>query len=353
MQTRHHSALHGTSAGDIDQALEVEADHMKWWTLVDEHLSDEERTQSVSKAHQVTLIVLRFESVIALHRSVLATSRKNAAYNAALQRCLFASRSIINTLHKALNGFGAFDGSPGQSGYEKTPLLWPSFTWAVWMSMFVIFSAAMEEQIPRDVGLRLADRSVQILRHLALRGSNWPDACIVAIQNLTERLRGSSDRSSLLASRATQPKTPFGDQPVPRSRSINTHTNRDHLQEQTSHTNNRQLRPSSQVTPRMAMSNAADPGLPPSYIHQPYGVSRPVDIDAFNLPQSANMQDGLTNTQLLGPGDFLGISQQFSDNPLSSDEIMHLFNGEDMAYWLGGDAGSNGGNMSYNNTGFY
>ena len=92
MQTRHQSMLHG-SADDVDQALEVEAEHTKWWNMVDEHLSNDEQTQTISKAHQVTLIVLRFESVLALHRSVLATSKKNAAYNAALQRCISASRS--------------------------------------------------------------------------------------------------------------------------------------------------------------------------------------------------------------------------------------------------------------------
>lgn len=157
---------------EADRLMEVEAEHAKWWNTVDEYLSRDECAPNIIKAHQVTLIILRFESVLALHRSILATSPKNSTYNAALQRCISASRSVINTLHKAIQGFGAFDGSPGQRGYESTPLVWPSFTWAVWMSVFIIVFAATENQVPKDTALRLADRSTQILQHLSLRDTS-------------------------------------------------------------------------------------------------------------------------------------------------------------------------------------
>jgi hypothetical protein len=153
MELRHSSTLNSSRSID-DATMNIDADHTKWWNHVDEYLSHGEESMAVNKLHQVTLIVLRFESVIALHRSILATSKKNSAYNAALQRCISASRSIINTLYKALQGFGAFDGSPGQTGYESTPLLWPSFTWAVWMSSFIIIFAATEDQVPRNVAFR-------------------------------------------------------------------------------------------------------------------------------------------------------------------------------------------------------
>jgi hypothetical protein len=153
MELRNRSALKGASNED-DQAMDIDAEHSRWWNIVDEYLSNAEQSQTITKAHQVTLIVLRFESILALHRSILATSKKSSAYNAALQRCISASRSIINTLHSALRGFGAFDGSPGQNGYETTPLLWPSFTWAVWMGAFIVIFAATEEQIPRNVACR-------------------------------------------------------------------------------------------------------------------------------------------------------------------------------------------------------
>jgi hypothetical protein len=159
MENRNRIALRADH-DETDRTLDVEAEHNRWWNTVDEYLSDDEGTRNIIKAHQVTLLVLRFESVLALHRSVLATSQKNSAYNAALQRCISASRSIINTLHKALRGFGAFDGSPGQNGYESTPLVWPSFTWAVWMSVFIVVFAASEGQFARETALRLADRSI-------------------------------------------------------------------------------------------------------------------------------------------------------------------------------------------------
>ncbi|EMD88076.1 hypothetical protein COCC4DRAFT_202411 [Bipolaris maydis ATCC 48331] len=280
MQTRHRTFLHG-SANETEEALEREAEHTRWWNMVDEYLSNEEQVQNISKAHQVTLIVLRFESILALHRSVLAISKKDAAYNVALQRCISASRSIINTLHKALRGFGAFDGSPGQHGYERTPLIWPSFTWAVWMSTFVILSAASEGQVTRDIAIRLSDRSIQILKHLALRGTKWPDACIVAIQNLTARLSKPSTRSSTV---------------VPGAAPVN------------------ESRPTGETSSLLAANN-------PTYDY------------------------------IADPGNFLGIAHQDSDNPLPNEQIMHLFNGEDMNYWWDRDFGPPG-NMAYHNGGF-
>jgi hypothetical protein len=200
--------------------LEIDAEYTKWWNTVDEYFSNDEGTRNIMKAHQVTLIVSRFESVLALHRSVLATSKKSLAYNAALQRCISASRSIINTLHKALRSFGAFDGSPGERGYESTPLVWPSSTWAVWMSTFIIVFAATEGQVSRDNALRLADLSTDILRHLALRGINWPEACIIAVQNFVTRLREGSTRSL-----TAEPGVPSGPREFSASSAATRYTN--------------------------------------------------------------------------------------------------------------------------------
>lgn len=347
MQTRHQSMLHG-STDDIDQALEVEAEHTKWWNTVDEHLSDDQQTQTISKTHQVTLIVLRFESVLALHRSVLATSKKNAAYNAALQRCISASRSIINTLHKALRGFGAFDGSPGQHGYERTPLLWPSFTWAVWMSTFIILSAAAEEQVSRDIALRLSDRSVQILKHLSSRGTSWPDACIVAVQNLAARLDKQSNRGptntsgdgSRTAVRSTRNSSlGFGNVPAQRQTSEARLANHTPIRPnpvtgtntpvgQPQRLNNQSHAASSSTT---FTNTANEPSFPNVHLHH-------TDVQAVN---------SLGTDYLAGAGNFLGIAQQYSDNPLPNEEIMHLFNGEDINYWFGNDSGMAGNSLYY------
>jgi hypothetical protein len=319
MENRNKSALR-ENHNEADKTLEVEAEHNRWWNTVDENLSDDEGTRSIIKAHQVTLIVLRFESVLALHRSVLATSKKNSAYNAALQRCISASRSIINTLHKALRGFGAFDGSPGQHGYESTPLVWPSFTWAVWMSVFIVIFGASEGQFARDTALRLADRSIQILQHLALRGTNWPEACIVAVQNLTTRLRDGSTRNPTIA-------------PGPRESSLLV----DSRDRTTRHNQEHHPASTGQYMPRGAMMPPVLPQNLPS--HAPYASQ--------NLANSADAYSLLnTFTPLNSSSTFLGIAQQSSDNPIPNDDIVHLFNGEDMSFWSGDNLGY-GGNFAF------
>lgn len=338
MENRNKSAMRD-DFNEADQIMEVETEHTRWWNTVDEYLSNDEREPDIVKVHQVTLIVLRFESILALHRSILATSRENIAYNAALQRCISASRSIINTLHKSLKGYGAFDGSPGQNGYESMPLVWPSFTWAVWMSVYIIVFAATEKQVSIDTALRLADRSNQILQHLARRGTNWPEACSVAVKNLTARLRETSTRSSTAAPRLDS-----------RAGTTRSKSNPDMVEEHSQHNRRYQglnevrgmEQPrSGQITPRTSM---APPGLShnfgrtSSYPHQYSGSN----LDAFTFPNTALQNNGfdtssLASAYLGGAGTFLGIAQQSSDNPIPNDEIMHLFNGEDMAYWFNGE----------------
>jgi hypothetical protein len=349
MENRNKSALRD-DYNEADQVMEVEAEHTRWWNTVDEYLSDEEVTKSIIKAHQVTLLVLRFESVLALHRSVLATSKKNSAYNAALQRCISASRSIINTLHKAIKGFGAFDGSPGQRGYESTPLLWPSFTWAVWMSVFIVVFAATEGQVARDTALRLSDRSIQILQHLALRGTNWPEACIVAVQNLTARFRDGSTRSSTAAPGLGYRSNNSSASLVTDSRNGNARRYQDNVHAQT-HYRSIEQRRSGQVTPRGAAM--MPPVLPQNLLnHLPVTSQNSAgSVDSYNIHDTfpySNSTDVVNSAgaYLGGAGTFLGIAQQSSDNPIPNEEIMHLFNGEDMGLWLGETAGY-GGNISF------
>lgn len=313
--------------------MEMDAEHTKWWNTVDEYLSADEGTQNIMKAHQVTLLVLRFESVLALHRSVLATSKKNSAYNAALQRCISASRSIINTLHKAIQGFGAFDGSPGQRGYERTPLVWPSFTWAVWMSVFIIVFAASEGQVAREIAIRLSDRSIQILQHLSLRGTSWPEACIVAVQNLTARLRRSTRSSTaapgagLRRSESSSSITAAASQRQPRPAHGNLRRNDEQA---------RSEQPTRSVT--MAPPGAFQNSFNSMLSAQGAQPSAPIDASALlNTYTQPNGAFHPVSNYLGGAGNFLGIAQQSSDNPIPTDEIMQMFDGEDMGLWFSGN----------------
>lgn len=141
---------------EYDEAVAISAEMTKWWNDVDEYLDSSSSTPlSMSANHRITLIVLRHESVIALNKHVLATSKNVAAYNAALQNCIGAARSIISTLHGALPA--TIDSGISQPPIESASnsgLLWPSFTWAIWMSTFLIIYAANEEQVSQDVAIR-------------------------------------------------------------------------------------------------------------------------------------------------------------------------------------------------------
>ena len=142
---------------EIDEAVIIGAELTKWWNEVEEYLETRSSgTPQISRYHQVTLVVLRHESIIALNKHTLATSKLNSAYNAALQNCISASRSIVTTLHQALETNLDLQSSEAREGSDHAGLLWPSFTWAVWMSVFLVIYAANECQISQAAALRYA-----------------------------------------------------------------------------------------------------------------------------------------------------------------------------------------------------
>lgn len=338
MENRSRSSIKG-NRDDVDNAMQAEAEHAKWWNTVDEYLSNDEQPQTITKIHQVTLIVLRFETILALHRSLLATSRKDAAYNSALQRCITASRSIINTLHKALKGFGAFDGSPGMHGYESTPLFWPSFTWAVWMSTFVIVSAATEEQVPRGVALKLAEKSIEVLRHLALRGTNWPEACIVAIENLSARLNDVSTRSSSVGPRNSSTaasSTAIAQRTAHASREES--MVRGYNYQQTFNPTASQHRVHGPPIQHFASASYQDPTASAMHFNEFVPMNHR-NFDASSHGLDFQNHASLASAHLGGAGNFLGLAQRSSDIPRPGDDIMQLFSGDDMVSWTGSNFG--------------
>ncbi|KFY82162.1 hypothetical protein V500_10769 [Pseudogymnoascus sp. VKM F-4518 (FW-2643)] len=185
-ELRNKSVLYKQT--EVDDAIVIDAKLSKWWNEVDEYLeSSSSGTLPISRYHQVTLVVLRHESIIALNKYTVATSKKGSVYDAALQNCISAARCIISTLHKAL-GRQNINITGAQEAPETCGLLWPSFTWAVWMSAFIMIYAAKEGQVPQNVATRLVDRALEVLEHLTLRGSVWPNACAIAIRDLRAQL---------------------------------------------------------------------------------------------------------------------------------------------------------------------
>lgn len=171
-ELRNRSLAHKST--EHDEAITIEAEMTKWWNDVDELLEPDDPTISaVSDYHRLVLIVSRYEAVIALNKHILATTKNSAAYNSALQNCITAARAIITTIHKAIDTGGCQDGHNGErpEGDVSIGLMWPSFTWAIWMSTFLVIYAANEDQVKYDIAIRYVELStVTILGPLTRTG---------------------------------------------------------------------------------------------------------------------------------------------------------------------------------------
>ena len=135
---------------DPDKATAITAKLTHWWNDV-EDFQDTEDYQHLTYYHRTILTVLKHESVISLNRPTLAASHQGHAYDVALQQCIGSARAIITTLHKAIiprNG--------NESGSSALSLLWPSCTWAVWISTFILFHAASSRHVSGGIVSRYA-----------------------------------------------------------------------------------------------------------------------------------------------------------------------------------------------------
>lgn len=92
---------------------------------------------------------------------------------------------------------------PSEGSTLGALMIWPSFTWAVWMSAFILLYATTEGIVNGRVAGRNVDKSLRILNKLALRGSVWPEASAVAIEDLR----------SILTERSGIPPTPSSTAP--------------------------------------------------------------------------------------------------------------------------------------------
>lgn len=91
----------------------------------------------------MVLILLKHESLISFYRPALAASHKDVEYDVALQKCIGSARSIISNLHSAMKP----ESSRAEALSRSLSLLWPSCTWAVWISTFILFYAANGKHI--------------------------------------------------------------------------------------------------------------------------------------------------------------------------------------------------------------
>ncbi|WPG99819.1 Hypothetical protein R9X50_00263800 [Acrodontium crateriforme] len=169
-----HKSINHRKA-EHDQANVINGSIIKWSNDIEQFLDNYATdSQPLSPAHQIVLTVLKHECIIALERPLL-TGPNDPRYNNAIASCVSSARSIIKSL--SMDDWNA-----------RLALLWPSMTWAVWMSAFVMLFAAIKEEITRSSAIRCADQSIEILDRLSLRGSVWPSACAAAIRDLCKRL---------------------------------------------------------------------------------------------------------------------------------------------------------------------
>lgn len=154
-----------------ETALYISAQLTRWWNEI-EDVVDQNET-SISLFHKTVLETLKHESVIMLNRPLLALAKNTASFASAIEACVAAAKSLLSNLSSLQTGTTSC-----------SPLVWPSFTWAAWMSAFIVVFAVAENRLPTLVATKNVDRSLKILNSLAARESVWPRACAVAIEDL-------------------------------------------------------------------------------------------------------------------------------------------------------------------------
>ena len=134
-----------------DQANLINGKITKWANDIEQFLDNYSPESSpLAKSHQTILTVLKHECIIALDRPLL-TSPADPSYDNGLQSCISASRAIIKCL-SAPSSKVEIEGA-------RLALLWPSMTWAVWMSAFVMLFAAIKQEVPKPAAIRYVNKS--------------------------------------------------------------------------------------------------------------------------------------------------------------------------------------------------
>ncbi|KAM0268891.1 hypothetical protein ACHAQH_009883, partial [Verticillium albo-atrum] len=170
----------------------VQAEMARWSNEIHDALEDEasdgeqpeegNTETTLSPGHRVFLLLLKFESKISLNRPMMASDPSSGSHCAGLQNCIFAARSILIALKKHQARY-KFNGTDGNTLSE--PILWPTITWAIWISSFILIYAASERQLPLSSALRHVEAGKDMLRHIAARETAWPEYCLSAIDELT------------------------------------------------------------------------------------------------------------------------------------------------------------------------
>lgn len=147
---------------NAEQASYVQAELAKWSNEIHDLVEDPSDPSEdgsgglplpgIRPSHRLYLLLLKHESIISLNRPMMTSDPLGASYAAALQECIFAAKSILSTLRKHTSQFKL----PEEPSTDRLcqPMLWPSCTWAIWISAFILIFAAVEGQIPLTIAQR-------------------------------------------------------------------------------------------------------------------------------------------------------------------------------------------------------
>jgi hypothetical protein len=146
-----------------ERTAAVQTELAKWANEIQDVEEEEDETGELedpemmgilklSPSHRLMLLVLKHESTICLNRPGLASEPSSLSYSSAFQSCISAAKSICVLFNK----YKRHHKLPGDESAKRLaiPLLWPSFTWSVWISTFVLLHAAFENQVPMPRALR-------------------------------------------------------------------------------------------------------------------------------------------------------------------------------------------------------
>jgi hypothetical protein len=192
LRNKSVSSRHDT----LERATRVQAEMAKWANEIEEAIEDGSQPP-ISESHQLILRVLQHESTIALNRPLATARAESSASSSALQNCISASRSIISLL----DSFRAQESSddPNSLGTLRSPMIWPLFTWSIWMSCFVLTYAALEGHCILSSAQRYGGKTLNVLEHFSLRRTAWPNSCADAVRELLLALTSKTENSQTRA----------------------------------------------------------------------------------------------------------------------------------------------------------
>jgi hypothetical protein len=162
LELRNKSIRHRQD--NVDKAMLIHAELGKWWNELqdaidiypgeeyqEEEEEEDERSTKMQEVHRLLLQVSMQESIISLNRPLLVSDKTRSAYSAALHDCIGASQKVISILRRSLHS-----SIKPSSDHDKSPILlvWPSLTWAIWMSCFILIYATNEGHYPVRSALR-------------------------------------------------------------------------------------------------------------------------------------------------------------------------------------------------------